>query len=188
MFLCSIYGKIFIVIDNLDRFINELKYMAIDLEEVYIYLLVHKGGNSCGIFTGLLLNMHEQSYPMKSDSIRGFTEIFLLSSTQHFYTAFSLPGDLQDMISPFKKLNQPLSQFVNYPSNTISPVHWYHLLDWKLNDEKKQNWVRVGGIMLTMYGKQMSQYFQEPPAAVEILPLNANSDQQGGGWSWPRIL
>lgn len=26
--------------------------------------------------------------------------------------------------------------------------------------------------MFTKYGKQMSQYFQEPPAAVEILPLN----------------
>lgn len=33
--------------------------------------------------------------------------------------------------------------------------------------------------MFTMYGKQMSQYFQEPPAAVEILPLNVNSHQQG---------
>lgn len=107
MFLCSIYGKIFIVLDNLDRFINELKYMAIDLEEVYICILVQKGGNSCGISTGLLLNMHEQNNAMKSDSIRGFTELFILSSTQHFYTAFSLPGDLQDMICPLRNWINP---------------------------------------------------------------------------------
>jgi len=51
-------------------------------------------------------------------------------------------------------------------------VQLYHSLDWKPNDAKKQDWVRVGeGMIFTMYGKQMSQYFQKPPAVTQMLPL-----------------
>lgn len=167
----------------------EFKYMAIDLEEVYICLLVWKGGNSWGILTGLLLNMHKQSNAMKSDSIKDFTELFILSSTQHYlYSIFSSWRSPRHDLA-LQNLNQPLSQFVCYLPIKYSPVHWYHLPDWKLNDAKRQDWVRVGGgIMFTKYEKQMSQYFQESPAAVEILPLNVNSCQQGGSWNGPRTL
>lgn len=181
VFLCTTYGKNLYCFRQSGQFQQlELKYMAIDLAEVYICLLVWKGGNSCGILTGLLLNIQKQSNAMKSDSIKGFTKLFLLSSAQHYLHSvfFSWRSSSHDLA--LVNLNQPLFLFVNYPSNTISPVDWYHLLDWKLDDAKKQDWVRAGeGIMFTVYGKQMSQYFREPPAAVEILPLNVNSHQQG---------
>lgn len=105
----------------------ELKYMAIDLEEVYICLLVWKGGNSCGILTGLLLNMHEQGNAMKSDSIRVLQSYLFLVVPNTIYTAFSLPGDLlkawsgleESESSPFSVCLLTIHQI---PPSTLIPL------------------------------------------------------------------
>lgn len=43
-------------------------------------------------------------------------------------------------------------------------------------------------MVLTAYGKQMSQYFREPPEVEQKLPLKVNSRSHEGSQSWPRTL
>lgn len=183
VFLCTTHGKkIFIVLDNLDSFSNlnwniwpliwEKYTFAFWTEKVVIlveYSQVY------------FLTCTNRAMPWNLIQLKVLQNYFFLAVPNIIYTAFYFLGDLQGVIWPWWIWISPfLCLFVNYPSNTISPVDWYHLLDWKLNDAKKQDWVRAGeAIMFTVYGKQMSQYFREPPAAVEILPLNVNSHQQG---------
>lgn len=75
---------------------------------------------------------------MKSDSIKDFTELLLLISTQYCLQSIvhSWKSSRHDPV--LKHMNQAFLMFVCIAThlNTISPVQLYHLLDWKRNDVK----------------------------------------------------